>query len=93
VKDCTREPGQFRNRITNETVTAMQWRKWNHYPISKWLGDNDDVCAYEFDKHGNMYVFTADGALLLQPMDWAIKTSTGVTPCTSRIFDQLCEEL
>lgn len=71
----------------------MQWRKWNHYHIVAWLADDGDVCTFQWNTFGDMFVYCSDGMLHLSPMDWIIRTDVGITPCASRIFDQLCEEL
>lgn len=93
MKDCTREPGRFRNRITNEEVVALQWRSWNHYPVTKFLEGEGDVCTVEFGHAGILRIYTVEGSLTVWPMDWIVKSSTGINPCTARVFDQVCEEL
>jgi hypothetical protein len=94
LRDCSRDPGHFRNRVTGEEVTALQWRRWNHYPICKFLEDGeDDVCAYTFDKEGNMILFTIEGALPLGPMDWIVKQRANTTNCSAAMFDEMFEEL
>lgn len=89
VRDHTREPGRFRNKLTGEEVLALQWRGWNHYPVIQFLDD----ALYTFDKDGNMRLYGDDGCLWVSPMDWIVKSETGVNPCSSAIFDQICEEL
>lgn len=94
VRDYTREPGRFRNRLTGEEVLALQWRRWNHYPVCKFLEDGeDDVCAYTFDKDGSMILFTIEGALPMAPMDWIVKQKENTTPCGAAVFEQIFEEL
>ena len=94
MTDYAREPGQFLNKLNNETVQAMQWKRWNHYAIQKFLNNDDEegnVCSYSFDKDGNMQLCTLEGSLWVWPMDWVIKSSTGFSPCPPQIFDQICE--
>ena len=89
MNDYSHQPGRFRNKITNEEFDAIQWRGWNHYPVTKFLDD----ALYTFDKHGNMCVYTEDFVLWLKPMDWVIITETDINCCAPMIFEQLAEEL
>lgn len=88
-KDPATGPQRFRS-LWGDEVTAIQWRTWNQYPVSVFIGDD----LSDFDVYGNIMVISDDGSHLVRPRDWVIRRKNGkLTVATPSMFESIYQEI